>query len=258
MSETSDDDGGDTPTSLLKFRSQKQFLKSALPAASKVDADAEFEQMKVIEWIADMLKMRLPLARREAITELLQSGYTKMAIQGFIAGSGPWRRRLMFFYQSVTAKDSKTEQRKSRTAGESSDYADAFKRAETLKSSDSSRATSPTRQERPPLHPLEMVLTLANPYRDELKDQGQCIYFLRITKEEDSSQALDSGKRLRLAHFEQHISCGEIVGGAESLNATASWLSELFVPILGRYLTDRLQNRKRSMWKCHIVCIATV
>ena len=68
MSETSDDDGGDTPTSLLKFRSQKQFLKSALPAASKVDADAEFEQMKVIEWIADMLKMRLPLARRETIT----------------------------------------------------------------------------------------------------------------------------------------------------------------------------------------------
>ena len=176
MSETSDDDGGDTPTSLLKFRSQKQLLKSASPAPSKVDDDAEFAQMKIMEWIADMLKMRLTLARRETITELLQSGYTKMAIQGFIAGSGPWRRRLMFFYQSVTAKDSKTEQRKSRTAGESSEYADAFKRAETLKSSDlSSRATSPTRQERPPLHPIEMVLTLANPYRDELKDKGQCI-----------------------------------------------------------------------------------
>ena len=110
-------------------------------------------------------------------------------------------------------------------------------------------------QERPLLHPLEVNLTLANPYRDELKDKGQCIYFLRIneTQVEHFTQALDSCKRLRLANFQQHISCGEIVGGrgAESLNATASWLSELFVPILGRYLTDRLQNRQINMWKCH-------
>lgn len=86
-----EDSDTDSPSLASQFRQRS--------AALRVDADAEFEQMAIHAWMTEMLEMRLPSVERDTISQVLQSDYVKMAVQGFIAGEGPWRRRIIFFYQ---------------------------------------------------------------------------------------------------------------------------------------------------------------
>ena len=71
----------------------------------KLDTDAEFEALTITNWIVDMLALRLPLDR-DAINDVLQSEFISIAVHGFIGGEGPWKHRLVFFFQSSASKSS--------------------------------------------------------------------------------------------------------------------------------------------------------
>ena len=71
----------------------------------KLDTDSEFEALTITNWIVDMLALRLPL-ERDAINNVLQSEFTSIAVHGFIGGEGPWKHRLVFFFQSSASKSS--------------------------------------------------------------------------------------------------------------------------------------------------------
>ena len=73
------------------------------PVLYHLDSDAEFEALTITNWIVDMLALRLPLDN-DAVNDVLQHGLARIAVGGFIAGEGPWKHRLVFFYQSSTVK----------------------------------------------------------------------------------------------------------------------------------------------------------
>jgi hypothetical protein len=104
-------------------------------------------------------------------------------------------------------------------------FMSAVRAAVAASHEDPAAAASPTRP-----HTQQYQLALANPYRDELKDKAQCIYFLRNPS--FGSGRLRAPAAQRTA-FLEHVACGEIVGGAMAAEVMGTWMSEVFAPILG-------------------------
>ena len=180
----------------------------------KVDADLDFEQMVIVEWIASMLDMRLPLLGREAIDLVLRTDHVDTALQGFISGHGPWRRHLVFFFGQTATEHTTNSSGNPPTKGK---QLWAKVNQELVP-----RANAGVGFKGLLSDVVDARLVLANPHRDTLAKDDQCIYFQRCS----------NGDRLSRTTFLEHVSCGTFHGGTAGFDAIATWLSELFLPLL--------------------------
>jgi len=239
----------------------------------KLDTDSEFEALTITNWIVDMLALRLPLDR-DAINDVLQSEFTSIAVHGFIGGQGPWKHRLVFFFQSSASKSSTQKMMSFVSREQEQEIAKERmeKKAKAvfeLLDVDGSRGIDrdellrgfPQLDEEGVDRLIEKIAIDAQAkefsfddflrfwvqnHEDEIKQQSGPAGTKRLSLANMNRDVLRfdghcvyflrSGTgRLKCDDFLSDVSCGELFG--ETADATSGLLSELFVPIFKKPVT---------------------